>query len=83
MSEFNNVSKPIHYNREGAEECIDEMVAIFGAEIVKAYCICNMWKYRYRAADKNGEEDMKKSDIYFKFYKALKEGKDVHTYIGS
>ena len=69
--EIEKIEHPKHYNREGAMECIDEMVLIFGKEVVKNFCICNVWKYRYRAADKNGEEDLKKSDEYLKKYKEL------------
>jgi len=68
---INNVEHPKHYNREGAMECIDEMMLIFGVEAVKNFCLCNAWKYRYRAADKNGEEDLKKSDWYLNKYKEL------------
>lgn len=69
--EIEKVEHPKHYNREGAMECIDEMVLIFGKEAVKNFCICNAWKYRYRAADKNGEEDLRKSDWYLNKYKEL------------
>lgn len=67
------VNHPSHYNRENAMECINEMVLVFGKEAVKNFCLCNVWKYRYRAADKNGEEDLKKSDWYLKKYKELCE----------
>jgi len=67
----NNVEHPSHYNREGALECIEEMVLVFGTEKVADFCLCNAWKYRYRAADKNGIEDLKKSDWYMKKYKEL------------
>lgn len=66
-----NVEHPVHYNREGSMECIDEMILIFGKEAVMDFCLCNAWKYRYRAADKNGEEDIRKSDWYLKKYKEL------------
>jgi hypothetical protein len=66
-----NVNHPKHYNREGGMECIDEMILVFGKEAVEHFCLCNAWKYRYRAADKNGEEDLKKSDWYLKKYKEL------------
>ena len=66
-----NVNHPKHYNREGGMECIDEMILVFGKEAVKHFCLCNAWKYRYRAADKNGEEDLKKSDWYLSKYKKL------------
>ena len=62
MSE--NVNHPDHYNRSGAMECIDEMIIAFGKEAVINFCVCNAWKYRYRSADKNGQEDMEKSDWY-------------------
>ena len=69
--EYDIISKPKHYNREGGMECIDEMILVFGKEAVKHFCLCNAWKYRYRAADKNGEEDLKKSDWYLSKYKEL------------
>lgn len=65
------VNHPSHYCREDAMECINEMVLIFGKEAVKNFCLCNAWKYRYRAADKNGEEDLRKSDWYIRKYKEL------------
>ena len=71
--EFDPVERPHHYNREGAMESIDEMVLVFGPEAVMHFCLCNAWKYRYRATAKNGEEDLKKSDWYMRKYKELKE----------
>lgn len=71
--EFDPVNRPKHYNREGAMESIDEMVLVFGPEAVMHFCLCNAWKYRYRATAKNGEEDLKKSDWYMRKYKELKE----------
>ena len=68
---MSNVDHPTHYNR--GMECIDEMIAVFGKEKVMAFCICNVWKYRYRAADKNGEEDLEKSDWYMKKYMELSD----------
>jgi hypothetical protein len=53
-------------------ECIDEMIAVFGKTWVMHFCLCNVWKYRYRAGDKNGQEDLKKSDWYMKKYIELK-----------
>lgn len=71
LAEEDKVNHPSHYNREDAMESIDEMVLVFGKEAVKNFCLCNVWKYRYRAADKNGQEDLKKSDWYMKKYKEL------------
>lgn len=70
-TEHDSVNHPSHYCREGGMESIDEMVLIFGKEAVKNFCLCNVWKYRYRASDKNGEEDLKKSDWYMRKYKEL------------
>lgn len=72
--QYDVVKNPKHYNREGAMECIDEMVVIFGLEDTLAFCKLNAWKYRYRAADKNGEEDLKKSDWYINKYAELSQG---------
>lgn len=68
---MDNVDHPKHYNR--SVECIDEMIAVFGVEAVKHFCLCNVWKYRYRASDKNGQEDLEKSDWYIKKYMELSE----------
>ena len=67
-----NVNYPKHYNREGAMECIREMVVIFGYEATINFCKLNAWKYRYRASEKNGAEDMAKSDWYVKKADELK-----------
>lgn len=75
-----NVNHPKHYGREGAMECIDEMVLVFGKDAVMEFCLCNAWKYRYRAADKNGAEDLAKSDWYMKKYKQLKEHEKTILY---
>ena len=78
--ENNNIDHPAHYCN-GGMECIDEMLTVFGREAVKHFCLLNVWKYRKRALDKNGREDMQKADVYVKFYKALYDGKDVHYYL--
>lgn len=67
------INHPSHYCREGAIESIDEMVMLFGKEVVKHFCLCNIHKYRYRASSKNGEQDLKKSDWYARKYKELSE----------
>lgn len=68
-----NVNHPAHYEREGAIECIDEMLMIFGPRETMVFCKLNAWKYRYRAADKNGKEDIAKSDWYMRKYKEIKK----------
>ena len=35
------VNHPEHY--QGAHECIDEMLALFGVEAVKGFCMCNVY----------------------------------------
>lgn len=49
---------------QGKYECIDEMIALFGVQAVKDFCRCNVYKYRFRADRKNGEEDIKKAEWY-------------------
>lgn len=73
MSKPDMVNHPPHYEREGAMECIDEMILMFGPDAVMTFCKLNAWKYRYRAIDKNGLEDIKKSDWYLHKYKELYE----------
>lgn len=70
--DHDSVNHPSHYCQEGSMECIDEMIAVFGAEAVMNFCLLNVWKYRKRAVFKNGEEDLKKSDWYMKKYLELK-----------
>lgn len=69
--EIDMVNHPPHYNRDGAMECIDEMINVFGKDIVACFCLCNVWKYRYRASDKGHKEDLSKSDYYMDKYKEL------------
>lgn len=71
--EHDPVNHPSHYCREGGMESIDEMVEVFGIEAVMHFCICNVWKYRYRANEKGGVEDLAKSDFYMKKYRDLRE----------
>lgn len=68
------VDHPKHYGREGAIECIEEMILVFGKEATMIFCVMNAWKYRYRAADKNGAEDIEKSDWYMAKFAELKGG---------
>lgn len=72
MDEKNMVDHPSHYNTHEME-CIDEMVVAFGKEAVISFCICNAWKYRYRADSKGKhDEDLKKSDWYIRKAKELR-----------
>ena len=60
--ESDNVNHPEHY--QGKNECIDVMVAMFGVDAVKHFCMCNAYKYRFRADKKNGAEDIAKAEWY-------------------
>lgn len=78
MGDHDAVNHPSHYCREDAMESIDEMIFVFGEEVVADFCLCNVWKYRYRAGQKeNGIEDLKKSDWYMKKYTELKKSIDT------
>ena len=64
---INNVEHPNHY-ATGKFECIDVMMEVFGIEYVKAFCICNAFKYIYRCNRKNGNEDIEKAKWYLNKY---------------
>ena len=64
------VNHPSHYTN-GGMECIDEMMLVFGKRVVADFCLCNAWKYRYRALSKNGQEDIDKSHWYMAKYKEI------------
>ena len=70
------VNAPPHYLN--GIECIDELIAVFGKEVVADFCLCNVWKYRKRALHKNGQEDLDKADWYMKKFMEL-EGKLPQT----
>lgn len=70
MSDYDPVNKPEHYANTKVE-CIDAMEAVFGKEAVKHFCLCNAFKYHWRAKDKNGEEDLRKAAWYMAKYKEL------------
>lgn len=69
-----NVNHPAHYT-QGSIECIDAMVAAFGAEAVKTYCKINAFKYIWRTDYKNGTEDLEKAVWYLNRYLKL-EGEE-------
>lgn len=69
------VNHPSHYET-GKYECIDVMIETQGAEAVKAFCVCNAFKYLYRHSYKNGDEDIKKAIWYLNKYLELSETKE-------
>lgn len=64
------VNHPSHYN-QGGIECIDAMVSAFGKQAVSSFCLCNAFKYIWRADHKNGLEDIEKANWYINKYKEL------------
>lgn len=75
MKEFDNVQNPKHY-ADGKFECIDVMLETQGKQAVMSFCICNAFKYTYRASRKNGIEDVKKAKWYLDKFIELEEQKD-------
>jgi hypothetical protein len=69
--EYDAVNHPSHYTSSGME-CIDEMVLLYGEEETMSFCKLNAHKYRKRALNKGGKEDMEKSDWYLAKYRELK-----------
>ena len=67
MKEFDNVERPDHYT-DGNFECIDVMIETQGKQAVMSVCICNAFKYLYRAYRKNGIEDIMKARWYLNKY---------------
>lgn len=63
-----------HYQR--MLECMDDMTALFGIEAVAHFCMCSVYKHRYKASDKGGETDNKKADWYMKQLVKLQGGAD-------
>lgn len=69
-----NVNHPSHYT--GRYECIDVMQDVFGDEATDNFCLCNAFKYIWRARKKNELEDVKKAVWYLNKYieEAEKDG---------
>lgn len=70
-----NVNHPAHYET-GKYECIDVMREAIGENAVKAFCVCNAFKYLYRSERKGGLEDIKKADWYLQKYISMEEGNE-------
>lgn len=73
--EHDAVRHPSHYNH--GIECIDEMILLYGVVETMCFCKLNAHKYRKRAFDKGGKEDMYKSDWYMKEYAYLDSKSDI------
>lgn len=66
------VQHPKHY--QGKHECIEVMRSLFGDAAVMNFCKCNVFKYRFRASDKNGTEDINKAEWYEEYLMKLQRG---------
>ena len=68
------VNHPSHYET-GKFECIEVMEEVFGTEYVKAFCICNAFKYLYRCMSKHEspKEDVEKAVWYSNRFLQLEE----------
>lgn len=75
--EHDAVNHPSHY--EHGIECIDEMILLFGVMETMSFCKLNSHKYRKRALDKGGREDIDKSDWYMKEYAYLDSKSDFEV----
>ena len=71
------VNHPSHY--EHGIECIDEMIRLLGVMEMMSFCKLNSHKYRKRALDKGGREDIDKSDWYMKEYAYLDSKSDFEV----
>ena len=73
--EHDAVNNPSHYKH--GIECIDEMILLYGVVETMMFCKLNAHKYRKRAFEKGGKEDMDKSDRYMKEYAYLDSKSDI------
>lgn len=62
---YDSVNRPAHY-ASGNIECIDAMRSAFGDVVVMDFCLCNAFKYLWRARQKHisPDEDVKKAIWY-------------------
>ena len=70
-SENKEVDHPTHY--DGKYECIDVMLDTMGRDDVRAFCLCNAFKYLWRCKKKHEtpEEDVEKAVWYLQKYLEL------------
>lgn len=76
-SDKNMINHPSHYQH--GIECIDEMILLYGVVETMYFCKLNAHKYRKRALDKGGREDLDKSDWYMKEYAYLDSKSDFEV----
>jgi len=64
VQQYEYVDGPAHYD---GTKCMEEMIALYGDIAVRNFCICNAYKYRYRAGRKPGvdaQQDLAKARWY-------------------
>lgn len=69
--ESEEVNHPAHY--AGEIECIDALLETMGRDDVRAFCLCNAFKYLWRCKKKHEtpEEDVEKAVWYLQKYLEL------------
>ena len=73
--DYTQVNHPSHYQSNG-KECIEVMLEEFGEVAVYNFCICNAFKYKFRAGKKEGnskEQDLAKAKWYEDYAKKIYE----------
>lgn len=70
-AETEEVDHPTHY--AGKIECIDAMLETMGRDDVRAFCLCNAFKYLWRCKQKHEtpKEDVEKAIWYLEKYLEL------------
>lgn len=68
------VNHPDHY-KAGGLECIEVMRAVYGEQTVFKFCLCNAFKYLFRANKKHETplDDIKKAAWYLNYIVEHKE----------
>lgn len=70
-AERGEIDHPAHY--AGKFECIDALLETMGRDDVRAFCLCNAFKYLWRCKKKHDTptEDVKKAAWYLEKYLEL------------
>lgn len=68
---LDNVNHPKHYEDSTSFECIETMLIAFGIEYTQVFCVLNAYKYMWRYENKNGLEDLEKTQWYLDKYFSL------------
>ena len=70
-AERGEIDHPAHY--AGEIECIDALLETMGRDDVRAFCLCNAFKYLWRCKKKHDtpEEDVEKAVWYLQKYLEL------------